>query len=496
MHMTLQRQVQARATRLAPDSRSSLAVGPFVGARPGRSTRFTHDFSRLHVHSDSPAPPVVHEVLRSSGQPLDPETRAYFEPRYGHDFSRVRVHTDCLAAESARAVGAAAYNVGSAIAFADGRYRPQTPDGRRLLAHELAHVAEQRGAADPGPDLQIGHPSDAAERDADAAAEQALKGPGPARLRAFEASPTLRRATVDTWAGSFDNDLQYDLKNNNDGKGEGAYGATIQIRFTPNSAVQADKVALVQTASSSWNDVNYFLGSASERQATEARSTAGGTHIDQINPSSRSPLVGMKDPPSTSNDLAASIPAPGVRFGIPSAENKEDRQAWLMDPAGFSVPDGVAASQSLETTALAVSGPQKGVYYGAVSWGWGKATDAKVATLKPFQAVSRDAPSSGFGQASALWNKSTTDQNQRRLPLPIATGKFVAHTSTPLMERADGGKRVARLDLNTRVEITGQTDQKHPDWSNVIVTDDGSQVGKQGWVKTSLLGDTTRKKSL
>jgi hypothetical protein len=63
------------------------------------------------------------------------------------------------------------------------------------------------------------------------------------------------------------------------------------------------------------------------------------------------------------------------------------------------------------------------------------------------------------------------------------------------MERADGGKRVARLDLNTRVEITGQTDQNHPDWSSVIVTD-GSHVGKQGWVKTSLLDDTARKKSL
>jgi hypothetical protein len=63
------------------------------------------------------------------------------------------------------------------------------------------------------------------------------------------------------------------------------------------------------------------------------------------------------------------------------------------------------------------------------------------------------------------------------------------------MERADGGKRVALLDLNSRVEVTGQTDQKHTDWSSVIVTD-GLQVGKQGWVKASFLGDTTRKKSL
>jgi Domain of unknown function (DUF4157) len=442
------------------------------------------------------APPIVYQVLASPGQPLDASTREFFEPRFGHDFSRVRVHTDRQAAESVRAVGAVAYTVDSEIAFADGRYRPRTPEGRRLLAHELAHVAEQRGAADAGRNLQIGGPSDPAERDADAAAEHAFKGPGPAPLCTVEATPTLRRVTIDSWAGSFDNDLQYDLKSENNGKGKGAYGATIQIRFTPKGVVQADKVALVQTASSSWNDVNYFIGSAAERRATETRSTASGTHIDQINPSSRTPLAAMKDPPSTSNDLAASIPGRLARFGTPSAADKEGRQAWLMDPAGLGpVPDGVAASQSLETTALAVSGPQKGVYYGAVTWGWEKAAGAKAATLKPFRAVSKDAPSSEFGEAAKLWNVSTTDQKQQRLALPIVTGKFVGRTRTPLMERADGGKRVARLDLNTRVKITGQTDQKHPDWSRVIVTE-GSQVGKQGWVKTSLLSDMRRKKSL
>jgi hypothetical protein len=135
------------------------------------------------------------------------------------------------------------------------------------------------------------------------------------------------------------------------------------------------------------------------------------------------------------------------------------------------------------------------VYYGAVSWGWEKPAHAKAATLKPFRAVSGGVPSSEFGLASALWNASKTDQNQPRLQLPVTSSKFIAHTNTPLMERADGGKRVALLDLNTRVEVTGQTDQKHTDWSSVIVTD-GPQVGKQGWVKASFLGDTTHKKSL
>ncbi len=88
-------------------------------------------------------PPIVHEVLRSPGQPLDPATRAFMEPRFGHDFSRVRVHTDVKAAESARAVNALAYTVGREVVFGAGRYAPGTMAGQRLLAHELVHVVQQ-----------------------------------------------------------------------------------------------------------------------------------------------------------------------------------------------------------------------------------------------------------------------------------------------------------------------------------------------------------------
>ena len=89
-------------------------------------------------------PSLVHEVLGSSGHPLDAATRAYFEPRFGHDFSEVRVHTDGRAAASAVSIGASAYTAGSNIAFAIGRFDPVSTSGRRLLAHELTHVVQQR----------------------------------------------------------------------------------------------------------------------------------------------------------------------------------------------------------------------------------------------------------------------------------------------------------------------------------------------------------------
>mgnify|MGYP003380731134 CR=1 FL=1 len=88
----------------------------------------------------------VNATIRSPGQPLSASTRAFFEPRFGQDLSQVRVHTDGEAQQSARDVNALAYTVGSHIAFRDGQYAPQSPDGQRLLAHELTHVVQQSAA--------------------------------------------------------------------------------------------------------------------------------------------------------------------------------------------------------------------------------------------------------------------------------------------------------------------------------------------------------------
>ena len=89
------------------------------------------------------APPVVQEVLRSPGQPLDAPTRAYFEPRFGRDLSSVRVHTGAPANAAAQLIGARAYTLGSNIAFAPGEFQPSSEAGRALIAHELAHVVQQ-----------------------------------------------------------------------------------------------------------------------------------------------------------------------------------------------------------------------------------------------------------------------------------------------------------------------------------------------------------------
>ena len=145
--------------------------------RKKRETALQRSLSppKRESRDESTVPPIVHEALRSPGQPLDPATRAFFEPRFGYDFSHVRVHTDNIAANSARAVNALAYTVGTDVAFATKRYAPATLEGKRLLAHELAHVVQQRGSASlSAATTSLADESSAAEQNADALADAAL----------------------------------------------------------------------------------------------------------------------------------------------------------------------------------------------------------------------------------------------------------------------------------------------------------------------------------
>ena len=112
-------------------------------------------------------PPSVERTLSSSGQAIDPVSRAQMERRFGRAFADVRIHVDGAASESAKAIGSRAYTCGNHIAFAAGEYQPGTMAGSRLLAHELTHVVQQSPT-----ERTIGHqpernqPSRAGEPDA------------------------------------------------------------------------------------------------------------------------------------------------------------------------------------------------------------------------------------------------------------------------------------------------------------------------------------------
>ena len=92
------------------------------------------------------APPIVHQVLNSPGHALDAHLSAQYRRFYGRNFDAVRIHADNEASASARSVNALAYTVGNHVVFAQGQYAPDSRPGARLLAHEMAHVAQQETA--------------------------------------------------------------------------------------------------------------------------------------------------------------------------------------------------------------------------------------------------------------------------------------------------------------------------------------------------------------
>ena len=101
-------------------------------------------------NSEAPrnAEELASRALSGTGTPLDAQTRAEMESHFDADLGDVRVHTGGEASSSADAIGAHAYTSGRDVVFSGGAYQPRGSDGRRLLAHELAHVLQQRGHSD------------------------------------------------------------------------------------------------------------------------------------------------------------------------------------------------------------------------------------------------------------------------------------------------------------------------------------------------------------
>jgi Domain of unknown function (DUF4157)/Lysine-specific metallo-endopeptidase len=109
---------------------SRWAAGGSVDARPG------------------PLGAEIGAACRTAGEPIADPTRQFMEARFGRDLGAVRVHTDPGAAELAHRVDARAFTTGQHVFFAAGQYRPDTPAGRLLMAHELVHVVQQAPASD------------------------------------------------------------------------------------------------------------------------------------------------------------------------------------------------------------------------------------------------------------------------------------------------------------------------------------------------------------
>ena len=150
---------------------------------------------------DEQAPDKVQSVIGGGGERMDAQTAQTMSARFGEDFSDVRIHQGGAAADSARAVNAHAYTVGSDVVFDAGKYDPSSATGQRTLAHELTHVVQQRNGAVSGSDigggLAVSDPADRYEQAAAANADRVMSS-----TPAASASSVQRHADEDEHAAA------------------------------------------------------------------------------------------------------------------------------------------------------------------------------------------------------------------------------------------------------------------------------------------------------
>jgi len=135
----LQRKVAVGANHDPLEREADRMADHLVGAA-------SHNGAGDDVEERFAAPASVEQVLATPGTPLDAGLCTEMGQRFGHDFARVRVHAGDAAARSAQDVNALGYTVGHHVVFGAQMYQPATTEGRRLIAHELAHVVQQSGS--------------------------------------------------------------------------------------------------------------------------------------------------------------------------------------------------------------------------------------------------------------------------------------------------------------------------------------------------------------
>ena len=430
-------------------------------------------------------------------RPIEPGVRAVMESRFDQDFSQVRVHTD---PEAAREHGAIAYTTGRHIGFAPDQYRPDTPRGRALLAHELAHVVQQTGQQ-YAPDAPVSSPGEPAEQAADLAAGAFGRRATPEdsvalavrdQLRATR-SRSARVHRVATWAGDFDTD-KYDIVK--DATGDST-GVDIELRFKPGKNVNATLIGMTQLVNTKYKGAPLAGNATVAARSIPAGQPDAGAHIDRL-AAYGNPLYATKQP--AAKDKLASTPTDpfwgqhGYRYQTGNPPTTKERDALLKDTPELR-GHGPNASQIFESTAVAVSGVQKGTYYGSVQWGW-RSDATNNFTKLPLTVVSNDVPSASFNTAAGLWAANPTSTGQATIPLPTAQGKFTNIVDVELRSTPSDtpSSVLGKLAKNTRLEATDSqtvpTKSGKGPWTKVTVVGGGGPlVGRVGWVLSATLAD-------
>jgi hypothetical protein len=464
---------------------------------------------QLMASDAAPASPPEAPALQlkaSGGMPGD--LVSGFAASTGHDLSDVNVHYN---SDKPSQVGALAYAQGNDIHLGAGQ--------EQHLAHEAAHVVQQREGRVQATTEVAGMPvndnkgleSEADNMGAKAMQMKAAPNAGAGSMGGYKSSALQLRANlrgaaqlksgvaqmvVDTKFGKWFDD-KYSLIDSG-----GMAGAEIKIRFKPKDGVDAELIGLTQSVRTMRNNAVSYPGkdpwyanraiSAADAKAIDpservigsnAAETDEGTRIDQSK-TNRNPLYAIEGAPAADTSLADTLPegrdvTKGNDWGKHAFHYTEkgvlkEQDGELIDgPKLIKTPN---TGQIFETTAVAIKGNQVGTYYGSVRWGWH--TDAAgVPTLIPFDKLTDGMPSSTFLASVNAWNASKTEGGDETLDLPVET-VFINAGSTGLFSDAEMKTKTKDLPASTR--MVNRLCTIHGSYKMRIV--DGPDLGTEGYV--------------
>ncbi|MGY3051881.1 hypothetical protein ACVWYG_000068 [Pedobacter sp. UYEF25] len=358
-------------------------------------------------------------AAKGTGDFMDSHTQSFMQSRFGNDFSNVKIHTDNEAVQMNLDLNAKAFTVGNDIYFNEGKYSPNSDDGKRLLAHELTHTVQQGGSV------------------------------GLAARR-------IQR-TINTWGGEWDASpyvLKQDEANGTAYPAAvGVRGADITLKFTPNAKVDAELIGLTQTAQSTVAGTHPFIdGNPNREKRAITTGSEKGTMVDRAD-AYNNPIYAVKTQPSLSLSDASTSAGWGQLGWNNSSLTPPAKAATLIDSPRIA-GSSKNSSQIFETTALATKGVQVGTYYGSVQWGW-RTDAAGVHTLVPLSPISQGVPSKTFMTAAGIWNTAKDSTGADTVDLPIVDVKV---TTSAISEAEEAPiqtmSRVVRsIPPGTRVQI-------------------------------------------
>jgi hypothetical protein len=333
------------------------------------------------------------------------------------------VHADGQAGAFSRGLNADAVTSGNDIFFREGTYRPHSPSGHRLLAHELAHVVQQGDVPRASVPDRVSQPSDPAEHWAERAADAVMQGERVPQVHAAPAGYAYR--VVHTNGGEWDT-TRYAPRGAAVAVGD-RFGADITLTFKPNELVEADNIGLTQTVNTLKSAT--AGGPVSTPSAVSARNAAlsltpaegdTGRAVDQGDPSggdtvpNTSPLYAVE---ASAGSVPATLTDVGATAGFGQHGFRKKKADGTFDVQNASLLDGPTRglefvgqqwTQKFEATALVLDGPMANTYLGSVAWGW--KTDAAGAIAldpNPIAIVRSGAPAQQFMDAARKWNAAT-----------------------------------------------------------------------------------------